>query len=1073
MDAENFLKVLYMNDLISDWHETLGRYEAASPVDWVTVAECRTQLGHAYCGRFNHFGSAVDLDKAIEWYGQALQLTPVGDINRPGTLTNHAKELLTRYEMFGSTTDLALAITELQEAVDDAPHGQQVYESAQANLATGLLDRFKYCGSINDINRATTLAEAVLHVTPPGHPRRTLRLVALAAMLVYRFKATSSPQDIDNAIKLYQDAVDSIPIPMAGTLSISLNVHPSQALDQPDVRRDYLSNMGDALLERFSHKMSKEQFRSRSEAEEDSTLSALINNLPIGDLSLTNGGIYNDLLLSIDAHREAVENVPPKNPKRTKWLNNYANALQSLYYHSKGNDRLEILNSLISVRTEVVKSTPSTHPHFASRQSNLGSDLQSKFEETGLLDVSKLAIECFQKAIDATTEDQPECALWLYHLGLAFERRFEQTTSLDDFNQAVEIMMKAAKVASGAPSLRIEAALRSACILPLKLYLQGTTSNPWTSPSTRSAGKDADQKTSFSLRKSKADPLILSNRERQPPKIDALSRPISDSIHVATFPLMKGPPRRRFGSRKRDEQEEIKMEINRRAALLRVATELLRSASPRVLSLHEQEDKVVQFSDIPRLAAAYSILTGDSPYQTVQLLETGRGIILGLQLDTRTDVTVLEEKYPEYANTFKRLRDVLDLQGGEVAVQKKGYLPVDPNITVFHGAALEFDALLQKIRSLTGFDRFLLGQSEQELKAMASHGPIVMFNVSLMSSNVLIVTKDDVSCLSLPKLKAEDAEKNSQKFLKLLDKFSIVQSRQANKDLMIVLEWLWDVAVEPVLTKLGITRTPENDDSWPRIWWVPSEWLNVLPIHAAGYYKENSNRNAIDRVVSSYIPTIKSLSYARERSQYLRSSTQKDQEALFVSMSQTEGQSPLPGALSEIETIERLVPQSVIRHHLPLPTKSEFKSMVQSSSIVHLACHGQFNARDPLRSQLLLRDHEVDPLTVEDIMRMKLTKSKFAYLSACHTASSRMQDMFDEGTHLAGAFHLAGFPHVIGTLWWIEDESSVAFVKDVYNGMLEGSDINFELSARALHQAVRKVIRQRPICWAAFIHVGA
>ena len=81
----------------------------------------------------------------------------------------------------------------------------------------------------------------------------------------------------------------------------------------------------------------------------------------------------------------------------------------------------------------------------------------------------------------------------------------------------------------------------------------------------------------------------------------------------------------------------------------------------------------------------------------------------------------------------------------------------------------------------------------------------------------------------------------------------------------VILEWLWDVAVKPVLDELGFTQIPQLDEVWPRVWWVGSGLLNILPIHASGYHDSTPPQTALDRVISSYAPTVKSLAYARER----------------------------------------------------------------------------------------------------------------------------------------------------------------------------------------------------------------
>lgn len=77
-----------------------------------------------------------------------------------------------------------------------------------------------------------------------------------------------------------------------------------------------------------------------------------------------------------------------------------------------------------------------------------------------------------------------------------------------------------------------------------------------------------------------------------------------------------------------------------------------------------------------------------------------------------------------------------------------------------------------------------------------------------------------------------------------------------------ILEWLWDVVTCPVLEALGF-QSPIQDDKWPRIWWIPTGSLSHFPLHAAGRFVERSTETVLDRVMSSYSPSIKALVYGR------------------------------------------------------------------------------------------------------------------------------------------------------------------------------------------------------------------
>jgi CHAT domain-containing protein len=79
--------------------------------------------------------------------------------------------------------------------------------------------------------------------------------------------------------------------------------------------------------------------------------------------------------------------------------------------------------------------------------------------------------------------------------------------------------------------------------------------------------------------------------------------------------------------------------------------------------------------------------------------------------------------------------------------------------------------------------------------------------------------------------------------------------------------------------------------------------------------------------------------------------------------------------------------------------------------------------------------------------------------------------------HVVSGFQLAGFPHVIGTLWPVGDKTTndvlEAFMQHLSNGGQDDAAI-----ARALHYAVNtrrisgRQLSKNVIAWAPFIHFG-
>ena len=139
----------------------------------------------------------------------------------------------------------------------------------------------------------------------------------------------------------------------------------------------------------------------------------------------------------------------------------------------------------------------------------------------------------------------------------------------------------------------------------------------------------------------------------------------------------------------------------------------------------------------------------------------------------------------------------------------------------------------------------------------------------------------------------------------------------------------------------------------------------------------------------------------------------------------------------------------------------------------HFACHGSSYLGNPSASHLLLRNYKLRPLTVVDIARLRLDDAWLAFLSACATARTGPH-LADEAIHLASAFQLAGYRHVIATLWPVGDQHAVDLAADIYTALTAAGEADV---AGAVHAAVRRMRRRwgwdMPSVWASHIHAGA
>ncbi|KAH7264439.1 CHAT domain-containing protein [Fusarium solani] len=455
------------------------------------------------------------------------------------------------------------------------------------------------------------------------------------------------------------------------------------------------------------------------------------------------------------------------------------------------------------------------------------------------------------------------------------------------------------------------------------------------------------------------------------------------------------------------------------------AIELIPKLSSRAIRTSDKQrllsaDDVVGFGAD---AAAAALQSGKDGYAALRLLEMGRQSLAASVAELRPDLVALRRDYPELAERIDSLRDELQDDSPRQ-----------------HTASGEFDTLLDEIRQKEGFERFLKPPSNKEIHE-AAQGHLIVLTVSAYRGvDAILIGRDRVHVLNLNGVTLEDLEKWSR-----------------NLQRPAVLRWLWDSITKPVLDELRLTR-PSPDGCLPRIWWIPTGILSRFPFHAAGYHSEGLTDSVIDLAVSSYSSSIKALVDGRRRVSSLP--RPKESKALLVAIANAPNRSLLRGAVKEVQTVEALFASKdfdSVRLGDGRVDKQDVLRRLKTCRIFHFAGHGVENISDPLRSALLLHDWETDPLTVGDVLEVNLSEGSpfLAYLSACETGQVSKLKFRDESVHLIGAYQLAGFRHVIGTLWGVDDGDSVMMATATYENMLE--DMTDESVCRSLHKAALRL----------------
>ncbi|CAG8320463.1 unnamed protein product [Penicillium salamii] len=794
-------------------------------------------------------------------------------------------------------------------------------------------------------------------------------------------------------------------------------------------------------------------------------------------------GNIDDLEAAISRVQDAIQATPLDHPNRAGCLNNLSHHLSSRYERT-GN--LNDLEAAISRAQDAVKATPLDHPNRAGCLNNLSYHLSYRYERTGNLDDLEAAISRAQDAVQASPSDHPDRAARLNNLSNHLSSRYERTRNLDDLEAAIS---RAQDAVQATP---LDHPNRAGCSNNLSNHLSSRyqkTGNIDDLEAAISRAQDAVQATPLDHPNRAIYMNNLSGhhlgRYEQTGNLDDLETAIAQGQDAVSFKIA-------FASTRVTAARRLLRILTKHgrwdhaSSIAESTTELLPLLCSRHLSRQDQQYAITQTAG---LAADISTIFHHQkkPNQALQHLEFGRGLILGYLIDSRSDIDQLHKDHPRLATEYDYLRRTLSQ-----------LLPSDDSEDTAHlverkkQASRELEHCLHAIRQESGYTRFLLEPEVHTLTAQAADGPLVAVNTTDLGSHASIVVRDQIHSLELPQmLSLRHSGLNHQ-----LARFRAVGQRgprdvqseleashpavQLTKSYYDIeaLSWLWDHCVKPILEFVDSVASAPTDKY--RIWWMGTGAASSLPFHAAGHH-DDPLQGTMSRAISSYMPTIKALSYSRSQLSKLPAHDSPTSLAIMT-MPTTPRETSLPGIASEIEAIEAATAGSEFTLQVQrYPRSAAVLQAMQETDIIHFACHGSSDAIDPSESHLLLQKDGssgplVDRLTVQKISDRTVERARIAFLSACSTAEITAGKFTDEAIHLASAFQVAGFGHVIASLWSVKDAVCAPVAYHFYHHLAQQTigPLSNRSIAEALHGAVLKIREtESPTVWASFVHYGA
>ncbi|RYP69875.1 hypothetical protein DL771_005818 [Monosporascus sp. 5C6A] len=1027
------------------------------------------------------------LDRLIDVSKMVLDAVPQESPDRAGALSSLALHLERRFGRIGSIDDIDAAVGYKKMAVDTLPPSHEDLGYHFGGLARLLDKRFRRNQSTEDVENAIKAARRSLDAAADHGDDETQlsSLNTLAGIFCSRFENTGSDSDLDESIKLFEMAVDSLSKTPDDDPGAILNSF-AMTLGRRFERRGVVDDLNRAID--TAHKaVNLTGLDNRDRPARLNTLA-----LWIGTRFESNGSM-DDLDAAIEVSQAAFDAGSSADYDLRAGLASNLEMWLSKRFERTGNE--EDLRRSIGLTEKAIETLPENEPARAGLMINLSNrltaalPLSANISESGAVgDSFEKAIEVLKKGLDLLALNHPARSLALYNLGQLFRSRYRRTHDPADLMNAVDVAGgSVGALASGHPNraaflLSLGKALEmryrhritferiSDCI---NLVSDGRGDNVSDASTVPNSETDRTASSHYRL------PHRLRKRFKLPGPVEDLEQSISSFMEGWSCENA-APSIRIMLAREGARMLAVTADWGEASKLLRGAVELLPAISPRIiLKDSDKQDMLAGFDGLASSAAATALNAGEEPQHALALLELGRGIIAGLLLEARSDITDLEEKHPGLANDFRCIRDQLESLG-DLVPSNSTTSPSEFELKSKRrwDADKKFREVIQEIRALPEFQNFLLPPTATEMMAAADPDPVVVVNASSYRCDAFLVWRQRVQLLELPDLRLEDIESKARLLRDAASTdFSVVGP---------VLEWLWEVAACPILEALGF-RGPEpssfDEDNGrcgsqsqpqPRIWWVLAGSLSQLPFHAAGLHKlVGSNDTVLDRAMSSYSLSIKALIYGRRNNIWKPTDMELGSEsvtrhALLVAMQKTPGlpaSADLPCAADEIAMLESLCPKLGLTPAQPLRIRDEVLASLRTCEIFHFAGHGEVDPSVPSKSCLLLDDWQSSPLTVEHLRQQRLVHGNVSppflgYLSACSTGANTVQSLVDESIHLISACQLAGFRHVIGTLWEVSDKLSVEvagiFYETLYaEGMADGSMRADEAVCKALHRAVR------------------
>jgi CHAT domain-containing protein/tetratricopeptide (TPR) repeat protein len=697
------------------------------------------------------------------------------------------------------------------------------------------------------------------------------------------------------------------------------------------------------------------------------------------------GGDIYDLDSAVETLRAAERLTPVDSEDRVMLLNNLGNTYVTKYRRSEDNQFIE---KSLACWKELLNWIPADDPHRPVYLSNFGNALGAKNDKESLQRAAKV----YRQVVKLTPKQSWQYARRIGNLGGALSLLYDHSGNINDLNAAREALEEA--IDSTLPTApNFPAVANSMADVLLDLYKLSPT--------------DAGMQTAIGL----------------------FEQACEAGMVVDVSVALQSGGRWGFWALERGAWEEAARGFS---FALRAFERLLHTQKSKA----DKETQLSSASDKKLFVnAAYAFARAGQLEAAVLALDYGRVQMMRERLEQHPlDVDALQKASPKLLHEYEAALYAIEAARTKELDESQTVSAERKLRDILATACQELERVLAEISQIRGFEE--LGAATDRFSRVASavqpEDVFAYFVVTLRGSLILLLHRGMESNVTVEPIWIDDFTGHELGNLLAPQGDMLAGYLPPNSS-----RPEFEAGLSEVVTELGsnlllhVARRARQLGATTVVL-LPDGIMSLLPLHAASYGAGGLCLSDEFDVV--YAPAAFLVSRSRQADVQLRSETTS-----FVGVGNPDGSAPqLEYAQAEVLQAESTFPASSSRAFLRADaTKEKITEAIRSASHLHFACHGTVNGREPLNSHLNLANDEA--LTVRDLLRLgSFSKTRLAVLSACETALTGV-DLPDEFINFPSSLLQVGVSGAIGTLWTVQDCSSMLLMAMFYKCLLSAS----------------------------------